>query len=347
MIKLPPPAIAFFKQNLEEIFESGQLAEGKWNESFGKLICEYCGTQYAIPTVSNGSGITALLQIYKRYYGRNNVLLQSNTMYGLKTMVGSAGCNLLGYVPCQLATLMPALDQVRAALREFKESKPILILSHIGGIVNPDMPEIATLCREEGVVLVEDCAHSYGAHHDGRHSGTFGDAGVYSFYATKAIPGGEGGVVVTNNLEIGDLVKRYAIYDRFDQKMDIGVNIRPSEIQALLLYSVVKEAEEIISNKAEIAQKYIEACSELSITFIEQQSDKRRGNYYKFVLLSESLPARQRFVELNTLTSAVYDYDLSGSSDEISEGHLCLPIWYDQPEQTTDQVIDELRACCS
>jgi dTDP-4-amino-4,6-dideoxygalactose transaminase len=48
-----------------------------------------------------------------------------------------------------------------------------------------------------------------------KHSGLFGDAGVYSFYATKAIPAGEGGIVVTNDNEIGDMVASYSIYDRF------------------------------------------------------------------------------------------------------------------------------------
>ena len=69
---------------------------------------------------------------------------------------------------------------------------------------------------------MEDCAHSFGSTLNGKHSGLFGDAGVYSFYATKAIPVGEGGIVVTNDAKIGEMIIDFSIYDRFDQKVKNG-----------------------------------------------------------------------------------------------------------------------------
>ena len=136
----------------------------------------------------------------------------------------------------------------------------LILLSHIGGIINPDIEKIVALCKDENIILLEDCAHSFGATLYDKHSGLFGDAGVYSFYATKAIPAGEGGVVVTNNIELGELVSKFSIYDRFEQDLTIGNNIRISELQALFSYSVVKEWNNIMLNKSEIAQNYIEIC---------------------------------------------------------------------------------------
>jgi dTDP-4-amino-4,6-dideoxygalactose transaminase len=270
MIKLPEQSVDYFKRNIDEIFISGNLAEGPWTEKLAKEVKEISGTKYAIPTVSNGSGIVALLQIYKQYYGRSKAMIQSNTMYGVKTMIASGGYELVDYIDCRLESLMPSIKDVKNTVNSFKGNlnELIILLSDIGGIVNPDAEKIGEYCKHNDIVFIEDCAHSFGATLNGKYAGTFGDAGVYSFYATKAIFAGEGGVVVTNNAEIGNYIQGYTIYDRFNQKMPIGVNIRPSEIQALLIYSVIKEYEEIISNKTKIAEQYIEVCKKIILNLL-------------------------------------------------------------------------------
>ena len=100
------------------------------------------------------------------------------------------------------------------------------MLSDIGGIINPDIQKISKFCKEKNIILLEDAAHSFGSTLNKKFSGTFGDAGVYSYYSTKAIFAGEGGVVVTNDNNIGSLMKDFIAYDRFKQKMEIGCNIR-------------------------------------------------------------------------------------------------------------------------
>ena len=85
-IKLPNNSIEFFKNNQNKIFESGNLAEGPWSEQLSEKIKSICNVKSAISVNSNGSGLVALLLIYKEYYGRSNVMIQSNTMYGVKTI---------------------------------------------------------------------------------------------------------------------------------------------------------------------------------------------------------------------------------------------------------------------
>lgn len=345
MIKIPQPAISFFKENLDEIFDTGNLAEGKWNQKLSNHISGYCSVKHATPTSSNGSGLVALMLVYKGYFNRSEVLLQSNTMYGVKTMVYSSGCNLSGFIDCTLDTLMPSFEQVKHAVEILigDKNKTIILLSHIGGIINPDIEKIAEYCKSENIVLLEDCAHSYGATHNGKHSGTFGEAGVYSFYATKSVPAGEGGIVITKNDEIGEYIRRFVIYDRFEQKMNIGSNNRPSEIQALLIYAVVKCSDEIINNKREIADKYITVCDELSIPYIKQITKTSRGNYYKFIIYNQEKPIKEYLPTLKTITSGVYDYTL-GNSRLITTHHVCLPIWYGQDDEVTEKAISELYA---
>ena len=72
-----------------------------------------------------------------------------------------------------------------------------VFLVHIGGHLAFDVDRIAELCRSEGIVLIEDCAHAHGAEWNGRRAGTWGDAGIWSFAATKTISTGEGGMLVS------------------------------------------------------------------------------------------------------------------------------------------------------
>ena len=342
VIKLPGSSLEFFKSNLDEIFETGSLAEGPWNQRLSALAQTYCGTTCAIPTTSNGSGLMALLHLYKEYRHRTEVLIQSNTMYGVKTLVNAAGLTLSGFIDCNPLTLMPSLRDVETALEDRSNTATLIVLlSHIGGIINPEMDAIASLCQERGVTVIEDCAHSFGATLNGKHSGAFGDAGAYSFYATKAVPAGEGGIVVTNDEEIGRALTDYVKYDRFNQLMNIGVNIRMSETQALLVYSVAKEVGEIIDNKSKIAARYVEACQDLGIRYIDQEAQHTRGNYYKFIVLAENGSIADALPELKTMTSKVYDYCL-GKSHIITTNHACLPIWYDQPPEVAEGVVAEL-----
>jgi len=345
MIKLPQNSIEFFKNNLDEIFNSGAFAEGEWNKKISEYVKNVTQANFAIPTNSNGAGMVALLTLYRHYFGRTNVFIQSNTMYGVKTMVYAGGCKLSGYIDCQLESLMPSLKDVENAvchLSQADKDKSVILLSHIGGIINPDIESIAKLCKQENIILLEDCAHSFGATLYEKHSGLFGDAGVYSFYATKAIPAGEGGVVVTNDDEIGEKVLKFSIYDRFDQKLEVGSNIRVSEVQALLTYSAVKEYKSIINNKIPMAEKYMKACLENNIQYIAQNENGQFGNYYKFIIITPNINTEEALPNLKTKTSPVYDYEI-GAPNSVALQHACLPIWYGQSNDVVEKAISELK----
>ena len=343
-IKLPKNSVDFFKNNQNQIFESGNLAEGPWNNQLPEKIKTICNVKNAICVNSNGSGIVALLLIYKEYYGRTDVMIQSNTMYGVKTMTKTAGYNLVDFIDCQLETLMPSFEDLKRAVDNHKgeNKKLVILLSDIGGIINPDIEKIAKFCKEKNIILLEDAAHSFGSTLNKKFSGTFGNAGVYSYYSTKAIFAGEGGIVVTDDNNIGNLMKDFVVYDRFKKKMQIGCNIRLPEIQALLIYSVVNEYKEIIKNKFSIAKKYAEVCNSHNIKFINQNKKSNIGNYYKFTIISPEKNISDLLPKLKTTTSKVYEYFL-GNSKKIPDRHLCLPIWFELEENISDKVIKEIK----
>jgi len=343
-IKLPKNSVDFFKSNQTQIFESGNLAEGPWNDKLSEKIKSICNVKHAICVNSNGSGLVALLLIYKEYYGRTDVMIQSNTMYGVKTITKTAGYNLVDTIDCRLETLMPSFEDLKKSLNNYKGKidQLVVLLSDIGGIINPDIEKISKFCKQKNIILLEDSAHSFGSTLNKNFSGTFGNAGVYSYYSTKAIFAGEGGVVVTNDKDVGNYMKDFIVYDRFKKKMEIGCNIRLPELQALMIYSVVKEYEEIIKNKFKIASKYIDLCNSLKIKYINQSENSNIGNYYKFTIISPDKAVSSYLPKLKTITSKVYDYSL-GRSKDLPTKHLCLPIWYMLEESISEKAIEEIQ----
>ena len=137
-------------------------------------------------------------------------------------------------------------------------------------------------------------------------------------------------------------MKNFIAYDRFNRKMEIGCNIRLSELQALMIYSVVNEYKEIIKNKSQIAKKYIDVCNSLKLNYIDQSKSSNQGNYYKFTIISSNKSISDLLPKLKTTTSKVYDYSL-GNSKEIPLKHLCLPIWYMLEDKVSDKAVQEIK----
>jgi dTDP-4-amino-4,6-dideoxygalactose transaminase len=342
MIKIPQKVVDKFSSNVSEIFATGNLAEGEWNAKLSEFFMGYTKAKSAIPFSSNGSGLLAILMLLKRYRNYNKIFIQSNTMYGVKTIAITSGLEYLGAVPCSISSLMPTLSQVTDFISNLKDpSRTVFLMSHIGGIVNPDSESIAEICKDAGVALVEDCAHSLGATLNDQHTGLYGVAGVYSLYATKAIAAGEGGIAVTNDMDLGDKLSRFVIYDRFDQQQDVGVNFRVSELQALFSFCMCEMSEEIIANKAVIAHKYISACNALNIGFIDPYQNGQRGNHYKFTLIANT-NVEQEFRLIKNITSPVYSYALGLDPMSIKTRHICLPIWYALEPEVVDETIKQL-----
>ena len=118
--------------------------------------------------------------------------------------------------------------------RKAERHKPrAAILVHIGGHIAFDAERIAAYCAANGIFLLEDCAHAHGADWNGRRPGRFGDAGVYSLYATKTVSTGEGGVLVSADPDLIEFARKFRNYGKFEHEVD-GLNFRMSEFTAAL-----------------------------------------------------------------------------------------------------------------
>ena len=136
------------------------------------------------------------------------------------------------------------------------------MLTHIGGYPNPDILEISNLCKDNGVVLIEDCAHSPFVSIDHQYVGTFGDAAILSFFPTKPIPAGEGGAVILKDESKAKQASRLRDYGKYPldgslhHSLPALPNARMNDFSAAIANVIIDNYKSIIQHKEELADIY-------------------------------------------------------------------------------------------
>ena len=196
------------------------------------------------------------------------------------------------------------------------------ILVHIGGHLAFDSEQIAAYCREHGIFLIEDCAHAHGASWNGRKPGSYGDAGVFSLYATKTISTGEGGVLVSTRPEVIEHARAYRNYGKPSYEVP-GLNFRMSEMTAALGLVQIERLPEIVAWKNAVARERLDRQYPSRLELPEGMT----SGLYKYVV----------FDWLERSTGRVYDepcHRIMGSdaelpnSDWVARHHSCVPLYY-------------------
>src|SRR4051794_17252746 len=224
--------------------------------------------------------------------------------------------------PCPSGGPRPFPTDRAAAERE----RPVAaVLVHIGGHVAFDSDRIAAYCAEHGIFLLEDCAHAHGADWNGRRPGTWGDAGVFSFYATKTVSTGEGGVLVSRDEALLDHARAFRNYGKPEHEV-AGLNFRLSEFTAAIGLVQSERLEEIVAWKNDAARELLDPAHPGHLAL----PDGMTSGYYKYVV----------FDPIEKSTGKVYDqpcHRIMGhavdlpNADWIATNHWCVPLYY-RPE---------------
>jgi dTDP-4-amino-4,6-dideoxygalactose transaminase len=352
VIYLPDSVINNFVSDSYYVLTSGILAEGPLRSEVEDLCNNLFAYNKVFTTLvnSNGSGLFTLLNYYK-LQGYDKVLIQSNTMYGIYTL-----SNLSGMNPSVIESKNLVMDH-DALLKwlensDNKKYKPLVLYSHIGGSVGYNIDKILNICDKYNLPLIEDSAHTLGA-----QDRLYGDALVFSCYATKSVPSGEGGLVVTKNSDIDEFVRRFIIYDRIKMEYSIGLNLRVSEISALLTKCVLLSIYEIIDNRVSTLHKYYESCIENNITTYYDDIGTNLYNMihngYKFIITDNrvidyfsnqnKVVTKGEYSGQDILTGTVFGYDLSTNPVTLTNNHICLNTNYLTDESTIEKTFEELR----
>jgi len=150
------------------------------------------------------------------------------------------------------------------------------------------MDEIVKLCQEKDLTLIEDAAHAHGSKYRGRLCGAFGLANAFSFYPTKVITSGEGGMVTTNSKEIYEYIRTFRNVGRTEighgPIVMLGYNYRMSNIHAVIGLNQLRHLEEFLKKRNELAKIYSQELEK--IEWIEPQKVYTHSfsSYYAYIV---------------------------------------------------------------
>src|SRR3954451_8282005 len=186
-----------------DVLDSEQWSEGRMLDAFEQRWAGLNGLP-SLGLSSWAGGALAALE-FAGVRGET-VLCPSNTFMATPLAAIGAGGDV-EFVDCNRDHLCMSFEDFERQPERHRPRAAILV--HIGGHIAFEAERIAAYCRDNGIFLLEDCAHAHGASWNGVKPGAYGDAGVYSFYATKTVSTGEGGILVSRDPELLEFARRF------------------------------------------------------------------------------------------------------------------------------------------
>jgi perosamine synthetase len=298
------------------IFEREQWSGGPLTEAFEAAWGEWNG----LPAVAMSSWTGAALAALNFFEVRDKtVLCPSNTFMATPLAVEAAG-GRVAFVDCNREDLCMSLADLERKVDELRPQAVFLV--HVGGHIAFDVEGIAELCRAEGIVLIEDCAHAHGASWNGRKAGVWGDAGVWSFAPTKTVTTGEGGMLVSRHAELVEYARSFREYGKphFDQP---GLNFRMSEFTAALGILAVERLDEIQAWKNDAARELLDPSHPNRVHF----PDGMVSGLYKYIVFDPIERSTGKVYEEPCHRLMRHSVDLP-NTDWVAANHWCVPLYY-------------------
>lgn len=242
----------------QEVYRKNIFINGGEVESFESNFAKYCETKYCIGCAT---GLDALFLILKAYGIGNGdeVIIPANTFIATALAVSYTGATPVLVEPDEKTyTINPELIE-----KKITSKTKAIIAVHLYGRC-ADMDPILNLAKINGLKVIEDAAQAHGALYKGRKAGSIGDAAGFSFYPGKNLGAlGDGGVVVTSDMELADKVRTLANYGSKQKYNHIyqGNNSRLDEVQAAVLNIKLQYLDKWNSYRKDVAKKYFEGIS--------------------------------------------------------------------------------------
>ena len=262
-----------------KIIKSGWLTHGKYTALFEDEIKKFTKAKFAISVSSCTAGlhISCLAAGFKK---GDEVIVPAQTHTATAHAVEYTGAKAI-FADVEYPSGNINLDDIKKNVT--KKTKGV-ILVHMAGYPC-EMDNIIKFCKKRKIIVLEDCAHALGTYFEGKHAGNFGISGSFSFYPTKQITTGEGGIVITNNEKFFKKIKRLKAFgidkeikDRkkqgdYDVK-SLGFNYRMTDFQAALGYCQITNYLENLKSRHLIAKRYIKNFSKTNkITYMPYSND--------------------------------------------------------------------------
>ncbi|MBR5361576.1 MAG: UDP-4-amino-4,6-dideoxy-N-acetyl-beta-L-altrosamine transaminase [Lachnospiraceae bacterium] len=358
---------------VEAVLRSDYLTCGPKIEELEQKLCKLTGARHAV-VCSNG---TAALHIAAMAAGlREGDELITTPI----TFAASANCALYVGAKPVFADIDPEtynIDPASIKAHITDKTKVIVAVDYTGQACEWD--EILTVAKENGLVTIEDAAHSIGTVYDGRPVGTIADMTTFSFHPVKTVTGGEGGAVLTDSDEYykklllyrshgitrdASLLEHESDGPWYYEQVDLGYNYRMTDIQAGLLISQLDKLDMFKARRQKLVARYDEAFKDMDGVIVQKDIDKSDTCRHLYILRLDTDKLkidRKRFFEAmgaegiccNVHYIPVYYFPhyerlgyktgLCPNAEALYEQMMSLPLYYALSDEEQDDVIAAVR----
>lgn len=291
------------KEYLIECIDSTFVSSvGAFVDRFEAMMCEITGAKYAIATM-NGTAALHMCLILAGVQDGDEVITQPLTFV--------ATCNALAYqrahpvfVDVDRDTMGLSPDALEAFLIEHGEVREsqcfnkqtgrriaAVVPMHTFGIA-AKIERLLEICERWHLVLIEDAAEALGSYSQGRHLGTIGHMGAFSFNGNKIVTSGGGGCIVTNSPEIAKLAKHLTTTAKVPHAWEffhdqVGYNYRLPNVNAALACAQLEQLQGFMSVKRQLAEFYAEVCAQNKLQFVQEPTGTKSNFWLNAILVDD------------------------------------------------------------
>jgi perosamine synthetase len=335
---------------LECLETSWISARGRFVPEFERAFAARLGVRHAL-AACNGTAALHLAVVGLGIGPGDEVIVPTLTYVASANTVAYAGAVPV-FADCTAATWQ--IDPGRIADCITPRTKAIMVV-HIYG--QPcDMDAILDIAHRHRLLVIEDCAEAFGASHKGKPAGTLGHVSAFSFFGNKTITTGEGGMIVSNDEELIDRCRRLrgqGLAPGREYWHDvIGYNYRMSNVAAAIGLAQLERADELVSRKRALAERYFQRLSDLPLEFHREAPDTIHAYWMVSALTREAserddlrrhlavagIETRPLFHPVHTM--GLYTHRLASKTvaEDIAARGLNLPSWPDISDADFDLV---------
>ncbi len=306
----------FIEKAIDRVINKSNYILGEEVKLLEEKLCEYIKTKYAIGVASGTDALVlslralAILNKNQEYWDKEDLIITTPfTFTATGDSILRAGATPL-FVDIDLDTYNINPELIEKAVKQFGNRIKGIIPVHLYGL-SCNMDEIVKIAKEYNLFIVEDCAQSFGAKWDGKPTGSFGDAGCFSFFPSKNLGGfGDGGAVTTNDEKLAELIRMLRVHggkDKYNVE-HIGYKARLDTIQAAILLEKMNFIDEFTEKRRKIANIYNEGLKNISWLKVPKQIEKSFPVYHQYTirLINKNREDLQKALKEKGISTMVY-----------------------------------------
>jgi dTDP-4-amino-4,6-dideoxygalactose transaminase len=305
MIPIANPEIgADEHEQVSEVLDSGILADGPVVREFEEEFAAYCGVEHAVATSNGTTALHAAMEGLGLGEG-NRVVTTPFSFVASANAVRIAGAEPV-FADIDPDTYNIDPEAVEETIQEYDGDVDAILAVHLYGLP-ADTDKLSKLAEKYDAYLLEDAAQAHGGTVNGERVGSIGDVGCFSFYPTKNMTTGEGGMIVTDDETVAERARQFTNHGRTDKygHAEVGHNFRMTSIGGALGQAQLAKLPDFIEARRENAAKLTDGLAD-SWVATPTEPDGRRHVYHQYTIRCEDREGLKTHLDNHNIGYGVY-----------------------------------------